>query len=767
MNEEITIKTSSENIKGMHLSKTELEKKLEMKDVNLTSVYPTKIKSDVWCMFRIAVYKGVKQHFVTCIECNAVLAYKSKTGNASLLRHKCYKKPENIVLKKYLDASKMKISSVMSYDIDSTDSDDVVIKIEPNMEIDTNLPEYTIEEDGLSAAHQEIILDSYSHQNILLSEETELQLSKVEIEAKLQSHDRDITSRGPDKSKNALWKKFKIIYYKGIKQGYAVCIECKTILSYKKKTGCASLLRHKCNKKKLCENKDVFVLQSLQPSSSSGNHFESHKPIISNEQITTIGRSQAYFVYKDLRPIDMFDDEKFRNFMQTMLSIGANFGTQNINTIISHGTNVRSILTNMSEEIKDLMKIKFSENKHAFTFDIWSNGNVKFLTVFSYFINEFIELKKYYLGTRIMYKSTVLEINTIVINILQEYVDNPVDLIKNSILVIEKTQTNISNAFRDATKSFCACEMISIIIEKTLEAKHEKLVSIFDAIETLQQFDYITIPTENILSTKFEIKIALLNYLYNNFNELEKVFEENLSDFVINNIEVGDIKDLLKLLNPFQQCLESLSADESTTLNEVYLWKKKLIKHCQKCEEDTTFTKFFKAELLQLLTDEMIIDELHKVAVFLDPNFKNLKFLTEEERLETIEIVKELINKQSINERTTDGEPLVKKQKTKVNNAFLEFMDCSNLGTDEEDVQLDIKGYMDFRLSEPTTVLKFWRKEIMSSPLKLVVRSVLNIPACSAGAKQKYSNEGKIFREKRVLIKASDVDNVLFMHFNN
>lgn len=749
MNEEIPMETSGE----IYLTKSELEKKLEMKDVNLSSIYPTKIKSDVWCMFRIVVYKGVRQNFVTCIECNGILAYKSKTGNASLLRHKCYKRPENVILKKYLDASKMKLASgsiqlkLPTSIVDSTDSDDVIIKIEPDIEIEPDLPELTIND-----VNQEE------------EQRSELQLNKADIEAKLQSHDRDLTSRGPDKSKSPLWKKFKIVYYKGVKQDFAVCIECKTILSYKKKTGCASLLRHKCNKKKICENKDVFVLQSLQPSSSR-SLIEPLKPKISSEQITTIGRSQAYFVYKDLRPIDMFDDEKFRSFMQTMISIGANYGTQNINTIISHATKVRTILTHMSQEIKDIMKFQIAENKLAITFDIWSNGNVTFLTVFTYFINDFIELKKYYLGTRIMYESTSQEINKIVINILSEYVENPIDLIKNSILVIEKDQENICNAFKDSTKIFCACEMISTIIEKTLDAKHEKLVSIFSAIETLQNCGFMTNPVEKSFCTKFEIKIELLEFFCKKFDELKKQFQEHLSDFVIKNIEIEDIKDLLKLLKPFQQCLESLSADETTTLNEVFLWKKKLIKHCQKVEEDTTFTKFFKSELYQLLSDEMIIDELHKVAVFLDPNFKNLKFLTEEERLEVIEIVKKLISKQSNNQRTTD-KPVAKKQKTQFNNVFLEFMDCPHAGTDES-LQVAIKGYMDIRLSEPTTVLKFWRKEITNSTLRLAVRSVLNIPACSAGAKHQFSTEGNVFREKRVLIKANDVDSVLFMHYNN
>lgn len=754
MNEESSCESLVEEV---YLSKVELEKKIEQQDINLSTIYPTKIKSDVWCMFRIAVYKGVKQHFVTCIQCNAVLAYKSKTGNASLLRHKCYNKPENAILKKYLDASKMASGSKKTKSTDAS-NDGIFIKIEPDLEIANNLPEYTTEAEGL-ASYQGL------QSEIPFNEQLEKnQLSKVQIEAKIQSHDVNITSRGPDKSRNILWKKFKIVYYKGVKQDYAVCVECKSILSYKKKTGCASLLRHKCNKRKLGENKDVFVLQSLQPSTSN-KAIASSKTTVSFEQITTIGRSQAYFVYKDLRPVDMFDDEKLRSFMQTMISIGANYGHQNINTIISHGTRIRSIISTLGQEIKESMRLNISSNKLAFTFDIWSNGNVRFLTVFAYFINDCIELKKYYLGTRIMHKSTSLEINSLVINILSEYVDNPVDVIKNSVLVIGKSEAIVSSAFKDATKTLCACDMVSTIIEKTLDAKHEKLVSIFNSIETLERCGAVTIPFENNVPAKFEVKLDSLEYLCNNFNELETLFQQNLSSNAINNIDIGDIRILLQLLQPFKQCLESLSSDEQTTLNEVYLWKKKLIKHCQKLEEDTTFTKFFKSELLQLLSDEMKIDELHKVAVFLDPNFKNLKFLSEEERLEVIEIVRTLVNKQSKHEKVVAGEPTPKRQKTKINNVFLEFMDCSDVGN-EESLQLDIKAYMDFRLSQPTTVLKFWRKEVMSSSLKVVVRSVLTIPACSASAKSKFSPEGKIFREKRVLIKPSDVDNVLFMHYN-
>lgn len=781
MNEEIVLETSSESVEEIYLSKSELEKKLANKDNDLSTIYPTKIKSDVWCMFRIAVYKGVKQHFVTCIQCNAVLAYKSKTGNASLLRHKCYNKPDNLVLKQYLDSTKMDLAGLKKIKtvkpeiihVDSTvnevaaDEGNVFIKIEPDLYIDNDLPEYTIEDEGLSTNERlQLEMNPANFlQNIYFRPTEENQLSKSEIELKLQSHDLELTTRGPDKSRNSLWKKFKIVYYKEVKQGYAICNECKTILSYKKKTGCASLLRHKCNKRKLYENKDVFVLQSIQPSSSKMS-LNPSQPKISNEQITTIGRSQAYFVYKDLRPIDMFDDEKYRSLMQTMISIGANYGMQNVNTIISHGSNVRNIISNMALELKESIKPKISDNKLAITFDIWSNGNVRFLTVFCYFISDSIELKKYYLGTRTMYKSTSLEINNLVINILSEYVNDPVDVINNSILVIGKGQSIISYAFKDSTKTLCCCEMISNIIERALDAKHEKLVSVFHAIETLQKCNAITMPAEDSLSNKFEVKIALLDYFCLHFIELEKQFPEHLSDYVIKNIEIEDIKLLIKLVHPFQQCLGSLSTDQNTKLNEVYLWKKKLVKHCQICEEDTTFIKFFKTELLQLLSDEMIIEDLHKVAVFLDPNFKNLKFLTEDERLEVIEIVKKLLDKHSKKEEAAGNEPLQKKQKTQINNVFLEFMDCSDIGS-EESLQLDIKGYMDFRLSEPTTVLKFWKNDAVSSSLKLLVRSVLNIPACSASAKYKFSKEGKSFRENRILIKSNDIDNVLFMHYNN
>lgn len=40
--------------------------------------------------------KGVKLNFVQCIGCSLVLVYKSKTGTASLLRHRCAKFPISV-----------------------------------------------------------------------------------------------------------------------------------------------------------------------------------------------------------------------------------------------------------------------------------------------------------------------------------------------------------------------------------------------------------------------------------------------------------------------------------------------------------------------------------------------------------------------------------------------------------------------------------------------------------------------------------------------
>lgn len=46
-------------------------------------------KSDVWANFELIMFEEAAQDFARCINCKSILKYNSKSGTASLLRHKC------------------------------------------------------------------------------------------------------------------------------------------------------------------------------------------------------------------------------------------------------------------------------------------------------------------------------------------------------------------------------------------------------------------------------------------------------------------------------------------------------------------------------------------------------------------------------------------------------------------------------------------------------------------------------------------------------
>ncbi|KAK9680701.1 hypothetical protein QE152_g38880 [Popillia japonica] len=46
-------------------------------------------KSDIWANFELIMFEEATQDFARCINCKSILKYNSKSGTASLLRHKC------------------------------------------------------------------------------------------------------------------------------------------------------------------------------------------------------------------------------------------------------------------------------------------------------------------------------------------------------------------------------------------------------------------------------------------------------------------------------------------------------------------------------------------------------------------------------------------------------------------------------------------------------------------------------------------------------
>ena len=161
------------------------------------------------------------------------------------------------------------------------------------------------------------------------------------------------------------------------------------------------------------------------------------------------------------------------------------------------------------------------------------------------------------------------------------------------------------------------------------------------------------------------------------------------------------------------------------------------------------------------------------MATAVDPLFKNLRFLNEEEvsgvKAEIVKRMDELCNESNDEEGsvniTTEADPAAKKRKT-----ALDFV----LGDEDQVDALALSTKDEFEMyfsgktaSRKTNPLTWWKENSHRYPhLAKVARSILNIPSTSTPAERSFSKAGQTVTKLRSSLKPSTVDCLIFLNKN-
>ncbi|XP_059619540.1 uncharacterized protein LOC132263664 [Phlebotomus argentipes] len=777
------------------LSRAELEQKLREASDEIDIVMPENIKSHVWKYFRPIVYRGVRQNFVKCLDCDNVLAYKSKTGTASLLRHKCEGR-----CRETPGETNMHRPSTSAAPLpadpgpDIKDEEREMDALEGNM-----MDDITIKQEPIFGYND----GSFPEPDISMEEldtkgDLTFKLQKHELEALIRANDPSITARDPTKYKNHMWKQFKIIYYNSIRQDFIRCMHCGVVLSYKKKTGTASLVRHRCNMRAPSKSPPhglqssfkyspkssstevehanrqqamTSALVSLMPHFLANSGLRGESKIIPPVDLAHFATAQIKFAARDLLPLAFFQQPGFHEFAQILLNIGAEYGHQSIESILTlpgdlAGNHLQDVMARMKEEIKTVLM----GNEICVCLDLWRHQSEMCLTVEAFFIDENFILTRYNLGSRMMPQPSGQQVRVFVHEILSEYLDSvQFDGLK---MVIRMEDTVIHEAFPNASVMNCMCEMLIKVLDDLLSEFPTFLKSIDDFSRHLMQQGAVSFREilEGSHPTRWHKYFRLLKAI-SNFSETNDSEEDVFLEFFHEKLET--IIQVLDFMEPFQQCLESLRSECNTTLNEVYLWNKKFQQSSRILPKNSDLVGRMKTSASELVKKHFAVSQYHKIALFLDPNFKNMRFMHEDEKNDILDVVKQELEavmgapaddsaSASKSMKMNLSDPIPGSSRSSLLN-FMEFMDNS---VSEEPIETEIKTYMDIRLTEPMDVLSFWKDFNQCPSLKKLARRVLNIPATSSRSRHALSPDSIYVSEKIQNLPRDEMIPLLFLRQN-
>ena len=224
------------------------------------------------------------------------------------------------------------------------------------------------------------------------------------------------------------------------------------------------------------------------------------------------------------------------------------------------------------------------------------------------------------------------------------------------------------------------------------------------------------------------------------------------------------IEFLVKLLTPFRNAsCELRNCSTHPTLNHVLLWYYKIMKQLENDElkvmtdeeeedDNVAFILKMKKSIRDAVEERFVLHPLHKIAVFLWPNFRTLKMLTAEERKAVHDEVREIIETRIAKDSDKRDNYQIGSSAKKARTDFGEWEESFEACQDE------LNAYINQTLPncDETSILNWWRDHQTKFPkLAQLARWILSIPASvTLIEKFKLQNSPKLDEK------------VLFLHCN-
>lgn len=623
------------------------------------------------------------------------------------------------------------------------------------------------------------------------SKGTDLTKMKKDIEERIAMKDPQISLQSPVNIKSDIWASgnFRTIYQDGVKLDFVMCLLCNSLITYRSKTGTASLLRHSCMRgfhtpnrnrtqthtikldevtvtpKMVAQHETEVVEHEIETETIEHEEQTEPKYFEVEEMPINIGGTRAEqeteyyyefpdeykeeaakllhcFIYQDMHAISLANRKGFHDFGQYLINLGAEYGKVNIASVlecrdaIHLGDNFATILQNM-------LKNKFEEHKIALSCDIWTDPNRKtnFLAVYGHYIDDQYKIRKVNLGTEVFpIDSTDFNYKEVVDTILVQYFASLDDLhvfLSKSTIVMSN---DLMPHFRQYSTINCSCWSLNSIVQRLISQPI---------------FKYL-IPDE--LQAK-ENWTCVLDYL----ETLDKTVESNIAK-------------LLNILNLFKLASKRLSIEENPTINEVCILKRKLEDHFAKLGDKTV------AEMAKRLIDENFkVTNLHKIATFLDPRFKSLKFMNSEEKASVISMASKMLSSEDLSSQMLQHDHKSMGSKLKADKADLkagDIIDCSDsdkylieymdIHEERDDTHDEIDTYLNLKFNEihSANILDFWESRYDLPRLRQLAKDILSIPASCVATEKLFADDAATFAKRRLNVEIDNIKKMLFIHEN-
>lgn len=526
----------------------------------------------------------------------------------------------------------------------------------------------------------------------------------------------------------------KLIFVNDAQQDMFLCTACSKLEFLDVTHQCTPIQISDVRTMALTNNE---LLTEIVPALSQPNKNHPHNMAMIKEQLT--------FSFAEMFPLEGFDDIGFKAMTKYLLNVGATYGKINVNGLMGDPKTLEEERMSLVSTVKDHLKKVVAEEKLVFSCDLWKHPLhfKRCITLSSHYIDDGFVLHRNVLGTRI-YNESEFDGNKLVdyvTDILSEYSSTPSSLLSNATIVTSKTE-DFLKSFRNYGRLNCMCTILNEVVNHSLA---------LPCFQTEQVCKAIKIRLERQPSNENN-NYAMANLQLNDWFSIWHLFEayqEYLETATTCKNIIPDYEILYKFLLESQKASKLLSSNSEATISTVYLIKKKLIDVMRGYNTGSFRWPEHKDKLTSFAENIFEITDVHRITLFLDPRYKSLKFLSDEERKALHETVRGII-----------GEIFIPDANVK---ALL------NLGNHvawvDANGMAEVDNYLHLtNISPDTNVLEFWKLRVDFPKLRTLAKEMLCIPAVSA-AWECYFNKDKFnLSRRRLHLNLNELDTTVLLN---
>ena len=491
----------------------------------------------------------------------------------------------------------------------------------------------------------------------------------------------------------------------------------------------------------------------------------------------------ADFICQSLQPLRIVDEISFRTLLQTaeprfQLPHRAHFTTKVI------PTKYRQVRAGIEQQLATVEKC-------TLTTDLWTSQYQQrsYISLTVHFVDSNFDLKCKCLQTlEVLQDHSASSLSEVLKSMLQDW-----NISEKVYAGVTDNGSNIVNAIGLlGIEHFpCFAHTLQLAIKRGLDVPRvqrvlgrcKKLVEHFkksnkETYKLREKQNMLKLPEHKLIQdcvTRWGSTLAMLERLMEQQAAIAAVLmDEKVRRLMPEGEEWTIIEQLVEILTPFQQATEAMGAVKYSTLSMVKPLLYKLSQITLNVNDsDTATVKQVKTTIKNDLDGRYqtaALQRIMNVAMYLDPHYKELPFLTLINKQVMVEQVEDELMEMQPQEseeperEIEEPEPPAKKLKkgpvTKLLGDLFESQEKSSSHSDDVEKELNL-----YKAEQPADLesnpLTWWKERQSLYPLmSKLVRKVLSFVATSVPSEQLFSTSGNI-TEKRSCLSSEHADQLI------